>query len=51
VRSTGCNGCAYGFGCVGLSRRDFHILNRPYDRQTYFAIVTRLARELRIELP
>lgn len=51
VRSTGCTGCTYCFGCVGLSRRDFWILNEPYDRATYFAITSRLARELRIVLP
>jgi hypothetical protein len=51
VRSTGCTGCTYCFGCVGLSRRDFCILNEPYDRATYFAVTARLARELRIALP
>lgn len=51
VRSVACSGCTYGFGCVGLSRRDFCILNQPYDRATYFAVVSRLARELRIVLP
>ena len=51
VRSTGCTGCTYCFGCVGLSRRDFCILNEPYDRATYFEITARLARELRIALP
>jgi hypothetical protein len=45
-RSIDCTGCTYCFGCVGLSRKDFHILNRPYDRSTYFAITSRLAREL-----
>ena len=29
-------------GCVGLSRKDFHILNKPYDRSAYFAITARL---------
>jgi hypothetical protein len=31
---------------VGLSRKDFHILNEPYDRQTYFALIAKLSREL-----
>ena len=48
VRCVGCSGCTYCFGCVGLVKRDFHILNEPYDRQEYFAIVAKLARELRI---
>jgi hypothetical protein len=51
VRSTGCTSCNYCFGCVGLSRRDFCILNEPYDRATYFEIANRLARELHIRMP
>jgi hypothetical protein len=51
VRSTGCSGCTYCFGCVGLSRRDFCILNEPYDRTTYFELTSRLARGLRISAP
>jgi len=42
VKSIGCNECTYCYGCVGLSKKDFHILNQPYDRQTYFAIVAAL---------
>jgi len=30
--------------------RDFHILNQPYDRATYFEMTSRLAVELRIVL-
>jgi hypothetical protein len=41
-------GCNYCFGCVGLSNKDFHILNEPYDRSTYFETVARLSRALRI---
>ncbi len=50
MRSVGCNGCSYCFGCVGLSRRDFHILNEAYDRATYFEITARLARELGVAI-
>lgn len=46
VRSVDCDGCTYCFGCVGLSRKDFHILNRPYDKSSYFAITSKLSREL-----
>ena len=28
--------------------KDFHILNQPYDRSTYFAMVEKLTRELRL---
>jgi hypothetical protein len=51
VRSVECTGCTYCFGCVGLNRRDFHILNERYDRATYFETAARLARELRLVLP
>ena len=40
--------CTYCFGCVGLNRKDFHILNEPFDRKTYFQIVARLKKELGI---
>jgi len=43
--------CNYCFGCVGLSRKDFHILNEPYDRSTYFKIIKELALALRIPSP
>ncbi|MBK6698237.1 MAG: hypothetical protein IPG50_39550 [Myxococcales bacterium] len=46
VRSYGCSGCTYCFGCVGLRGRDFHILNEPYDRESYFRITAALSREL-----
>lgn len=48
VRCVGLSGCTYCFGCVGLSKRDFHILNEPYDRKTYFEIVGKLMKELRL---
>ena len=37
-----CADCTYCFGCVGLVRKEFHILNQPYDRKTYFALVKAL---------
>lgn len=46
VRCVDCVSCNYCFGCVGLSRKDFHILNQPYERGAYFEMVTRLQREL-----
>jgi hypothetical protein len=51
VQSIGCTRCTYLFGCVGLSERDFCILNEPYDRASYFALASRLAKELRVVLP
>ena len=46
VRSVALSDSSYCFGCVGLSGKDFHILNEPYDRTTYFEITRRLSREL-----
>ncbi len=48
VQSVSLTHCTYCFGCVGLSGRDFHILNEPYSRQEYFALTQRLTRELRL---
>jgi len=46
VRCVSLTGCQYCFGCVGLSGRDFHILNEPHDRKTYFELTAQLTREL-----
>lgn len=46
VLSVDCVGCTYCFGCVGLSNKDFHILNEPYERDEYFAKVAELRRAL-----
>ena len=45
-RSFDCAACNYCFGCVGLSGKDFHVLNQPYERSEYFALTSRLTREL-----
>ena len=36
VHCQDCADCTYCFGCVGLVGKEFHILNVPYDRKTYF---------------
>jgi hypothetical protein len=46
VKCIACTGSSYLFGCVGLHKKDFQILNEPYDRQTYFAAIARLSRDL-----
>ncbi len=46
VRCRDCAECLYCFGCVGLVRKEFHILNQPYDRKTYFQKVKQLRLEL-----
>jgi hypothetical protein len=45
-RCIDCTDCRYCFGCVGLSGREFSILNEPYDRATYFKLTAELARTL-----
>ena len=39
VRCSFCADCNYCLGCVGLQKKEFHILNRPYTRSEYFAIL------------
>lgn len=48
VHSVGCSVCNYCFGCVGLNKKDFHILNVQYSRSEYFEILKKLKRELGI---
>ena len=46
VRCTACVDCTYCFGCVGLVRKDFHILNVQYSRTQYFELLEKLKAEL-----
>jgi len=39
-----CADCTYCFACVGLSKKDFHILNQQYDKKTYFDLVAKLRK-------
>lgn len=48
IRCEALSNCNYCFGCVGLSGKDFHILNEPYNRQDYFELTRRLRSELRL---
>lgn len=47
MRCAAMAGSTYCFGCVGLSDKDFYILNEPYERSEYFAITRRLLHDLR----
>jgi hypothetical protein len=38
--------CNYCFGCVGLNKKDFHILNQGFSRNAYFKLTERLRKEL-----
>lgn len=42
VRCTDCVECTYCLGCVGLVGKEFHILNQPVDRKTYFKVLKAL---------
>ena len=48
VRCVSLTDCQYCFGCVGLSGKDFCVLNERYDRKTYFSLTARLAKELNL---
>ena len=41
--------CTYCFGCVGLTKKDFYILNVGFSRQEYFELTKRLKKELGIK--
>jgi len=47
--SSNCSDCTFCFGCVGLVRKDFHVLNQKLDRKTYFAVVAKLKKEMGIK--
>lgn len=48
VQSRDCSECVYCFGCVGLVRAEFHILNEPYGRTEYFELTASLCKQLGI---
>lgn len=48
IKCQALSNCTYCFGCVGLSGKDFHILNQKYERREYFEVSARLSRELRL---
>ena len=43
VQCASCSDCTYCTGCVGLNRKEFHILNQPYSRTEYFALIKTLS--------
>ena len=46
-----CYECDYCFGCVGLVKKDFHILNKKYSRSDYFREVAKLRQALGLPAP
>lgn len=37
------------FGCVGLKRKEFHILNQPYSKEEYFKEIARIKEEMKCD--
>lgn len=44
-----CSDCTYCFGSIGMQKKDFHILNEPYDRTAYFEITKGLKKAFGIK--
>jgi len=42
IMSSNCYECVFCFGCVGLVKKEFHILNQQFPRKTYFKLVKQL---------
>ena len=38
-----CRNCTCCFGCVGLRNKNYHIFNRPYSREDYYAEIENLS--------
>lgn len=49
ILSENCAECVFCFGCVGLVKEEFHILNQKFSRQEYFEIVAELKEAFGIE--
>ena len=39
-----CSECVFCFGCVGLVKKEFHILNQPFRRDEYFRMLEKLKK-------
>lgn len=37
-----CRGCQNCFGCIGLQKKEFHIFNKKYSKENYFAEIEKL---------
>jgi hypothetical protein len=49
IMSEDCSECVFCFGCVGLVKKEFHILNQPFSREEYFKKLEVLQKEFGIE--
>ena len=41
------NGCSNLFGCSGLKRAEYHILNKPYEKDEYEALVHKIIEHMK----
>lgn len=44
IQCQDCSACVFCFGCVGLVKKEFHILNQKFSRDQYFKIVAELKK-------
>lgn len=45
IMSEDCTDCVFCFGCVGLNKKEFHILNQKFKRDEYFKKLEVLEKE------
>ncbi|RDV38350.1 caib/baif family protein [Bradymonadaceae bacterium TMQ3] len=48
ILSEDCTDCVFCFGCVGLVKKEFHILNQKFSRDRYFKLVKELKAAMKI---
>ncbi len=41
-----CPGASYSFGCIGVKKGEYCILNKKYDKDTYFEIVEKIKKQM-----
>ncbi len=49
IMSQDCSECVFCFGCVGLVKKEFHILNQPFRRDVYFKKLAKLEKAFGLE--
>ena len=49
IMSENCANCVFCFGCAGLVKKEFHILNQKFSRDVYFKKVAELKKAFGLE--
>ena len=44
IMSEDCHECVFCFGCIGLVKKEFHILNQPFKKDQYFRLLEKLQK-------